>query len=374
MKCLTSVLLFFAGFFCNAQTDTKIRNVIIVTTDGFRWQEIFTGADSQLINSVHFNADTSLVKAQYWNVQVEERRKKLMPFFWNVLAKRGQVYGNRDYKNKVNLKNIFKISYPGYNEILTGYADPNFIPNTKVNNPNPNILDWLNKQDAYKGKVVAFASWNVFPFILNRERTGLPINSGYEDMEEDADSSYEWTNTVQNNVQKKGHTRYDELTFLNAMEYIKINKPRITFIGLGETDEFAHAKRYDLYLKQAGNVDRMLESLWYYIQTDPFYKNNTTLIVTTDHGRGKTFWNWNKHSVLTAGSGQAWLAIIGPDILPLGELTIPNQFYHNQIAATVAAVLGLQFNSIKKIGKPLELPRTKELLLKDIFEATAGKN
>ncbi len=373
MKCLSIIVFFFAGLVCIGQEDGKVRNLIIVTTDGFRWQEIFNGADSQLINNVHFNADTSLVKAQYWNEQSNERRKMLMPFFWNVLAKRGQVYGNRNYQNRVNLKNIFKISYPGYNEILTGYADPTFIPNTKVNNPNPNMLEWLNKQNSYKGKVVAFTSWNVFPFILNRERTGIPINSGYEDMEEDADSSYEWTNTVQNNVQKKGHTRYDELTFLNAMEYIKLNKPHVAFIGLGETDEFAHAKRYDLYLNQAGKLDRMLESLWYYIQTEPFYKNNTTLIVTTDHGRGKTLWNWNKHSVLTAGSGQAWLAMIGPGVLPLGEIKIPNQIYQNQLAATVVEFLGFQFNSVKKIGKPLALPKTDQLLQKDWMEATAGK-
>lgn len=373
MKCFYAIACLFAGYLCHAQSETTIRNVIIVTTDGFRWQEIFNGADSQLINSIHVNADTGLVKAQYWHQQSTERRKMLLPFFWNVLAKRGQLYGNRDYRNKVNLKNIFKISYPGYNEILTGYADPKFIPNTKEYNPNLNILEWLNRQSSYKGKVVAFSSWNVFPFILDRERATLPINSGYEDMEEDADSSFEWINSVQSAVQKKGHTRYDELTFLNAMEYIKINKPHIAFIGLGETDEFAHAKRYDLYLKQASNVDRMLETLWYFIQTDPFYKNNTTLIVTTDHGRGKTFWNWNKHSVLTAGSGQAWLAIIGPDILPTGEQKSPNQFYHNQIAATVAALLGLQFNSVKKIGKPLDVPRARESFQKDMMEATAGK-
>ena len=59
----------------------------------------------------------------YWSDDEKERRQKLMPFFWSVLAKKGQLFGNRQYNNKVNTANIYTFSYPGYNEIFTGNTD-----------------------------------------------------------------------------------------------------------------------------------------------------------------------------------------------------------------------------------------------------------
>ena len=79
----------------------KSPNIFIITTDGFRWQEIFNGADSSLINEEQYTPDTSTLKALYWAATPAERRKQLMPFFWNVLNKKGQLYGNRNEHNKV---------------------------------------------------------------------------------------------------------------------------------------------------------------------------------------------------------------------------------------------------------------------------------
>src|SRR6266705_3224211 len=73
-----------------------VQNLFIITIDGFRWQEVFTGADSALISDGEFCPDTSTMKMMYWASDPKERRKKLMPFFWNVLAAKGQIYGNRN--------------------------------------------------------------------------------------------------------------------------------------------------------------------------------------------------------------------------------------------------------------------------------------
>jgi hypothetical protein len=54
--------------------------LFIITLDGFRWEEVFSGADSSLINNPEINTDTSLIKALYWDADPLERRKKLMPF------------------------------------------------------------------------------------------------------------------------------------------------------------------------------------------------------------------------------------------------------------------------------------------------------
>src|SRR5690349_15400144 len=76
-------------------------NVFIITLDGFRWQELFLGADSSLIHDSGFTKDSAIVKKFFWDKNLVERRKKLMPFFWNVIAKKGQLAGNRLLDNKV---------------------------------------------------------------------------------------------------------------------------------------------------------------------------------------------------------------------------------------------------------------------------------
>jgi arylsulfatase A-like enzyme len=124
---------------------------------------------------------------------------------------------------------------------------------------------------------------------------------------------------------------------------------------LGETDEFAHSSRYDAYLQQATMVDKMIADLWYYVQTDPFYKDNTTFIITTDHGRGSNPNTWKTHNLFIKGSGESWLAMIGPGIHPDGEMDNDQQIYSNQLVATIAQLLGKKFETTKKIGKPIPL-------------------
>lgn len=108
------------------------KNLFIITIDGFRWQELFTGADKALINNTKYTSDTSIVKMMYWAENPEERRKRVMPFFWNIIGTKGQVYGNRNHSFKVNVANLYKCSYPGYNEIFTGRTDLFISSNRKI--------------------------------------------------------------------------------------------------------------------------------------------------------------------------------------------------------------------------------------------------
>ncbi|MEI6088614.1 MAG: phosphoglyceromutase, partial [Bacteroidota bacterium] len=305
--------------------------------------------------------DTALMCAQFWDDAVAERRKKLMPFFWNVIAKQGQLSGNRDYSNDMNVKNLYKISYPGYNEIFTGSPDRTLIPNLAIRNSNINILEWLNGQTEFKGKVVAYSSWNIMPFILAEKENGLPVNSGYEMLNESEDSVNAIINEAQANVVNKTHCRFDMLTYGAAKRYIEEKHPKVLFLGLGETDEFAHKGEYDHYLQKAHQFDEMVAELWYYVQTDPFYKDNTTFIITTDHGRGKKSSTWNAHGFWVGGSGQTWLATIGAGIAPLGEIKEKSQIYASQIAATISQLLGEKFKSNHPVDDPIVLKKVENV-------------
>lgn len=355
MKILGFVLLQLICMQLSAQQPGSPKNVFIITTDGLRWQEIFNGADESIITDIDFVKDTALTKEMYWAESPEERRKKLMPFLWSTILAKGQLHGNRRFNNKVNVSNPYKISYPGYNEILTGYADPFVITNKANNNKNENLLEYLNKQDGYRNSVAAFCSWNIFPYILNKERSKIPVNSGYERAESSTPVG-DIINTVQDSVHTKEATRYDQLTFLHAKEYIINNHPKVMLLGLGETDEFGHKGEYDNYLQQANNVDKMIAELWYLVQTDPFYKNNTIFIITTDHGRGSKPAKWYSHSMLTKGAGETWLAMIGPGIRAIGEMKSNTQIWQKQIAATVAELLDQQFEANHPIAAAFKIP------------------
>jgi hypothetical protein len=327
-----------------ATTASASENVFIIITDGFRWQEVFNGADSSLINDEAFTSDTATLKSMYWANTKEERRKRLMPFFWNVIASKGQLIGNRDLNNKMNVANIYAVSYPGYNEIFTGTTDINISGNSKKNNPNINVLEYLESKEEFEGKIAVFSSWDVFPYILNRSRNNLAMNSGYEKLGNTDETSMMINKVQEKAIVNKTATRYDMLTYTTAKEYIKTNHPRVVVIGFGETDDFAHQKRYDLYLQQANQVDRMISELWHMVQTTPGYKDHTSFLITTDHGRGNTTRHWSSHGFFIDGSSQTWLAMMGPHIESLGERTEKQKIFNKQIAETIANLVGEDFS------------------------------
>ena len=162
----------------NKATNPKI---ILITLDGLRWQDLYTGADPLLIANSAYVEDTTELKEHFWKDSPVKRREALMPFFWTEVVKMGQLHGNRALNSKVDVTNTLWFSYPGYNEILTGKADDDRITsNDKRNNPNKTILELSNNLPQYKGKVAAFGSWDVFPYIVNEERSGVPVNAGFE--------------------------------------------------------------------------------------------------------------------------------------------------------------------------------------------------
>ena len=77
-----------------AQQKTETKNVILITLDGLRWQEIFQGAELKILNNPKFVKD-SLRVLGFGEGDEQERRANLLPFFWNTVAMQGQLYGNR---------------------------------------------------------------------------------------------------------------------------------------------------------------------------------------------------------------------------------------------------------------------------------------
>lgn len=352
----TSLLVLFALVVQAQAPKMKTENVILLTLDGFRWQEMFGGLDSTLLHHKEFTKDKNHLIKEFWAETPEARREKLLPFCWNVIAKKGQLFGDRWNQNLVNVSNDQWFSYPGYSEILVGFHDKRINSNDKFNNPNTTVLEFINQQKAFAGKVAAFGSWDVFPFIINTERSKIPVNAGNEPVKGNLNANERLLNEMLEQIPERwGSVRFDAFTYHFAKEYMNKNQPRVMFISLGETDDFAHEGEYDEYIKSAYQTDRMIADLWDFVQNNPFYKDKTTLIISTDHGRGqKPIDTWKHHGQEIPESNEIWLAFLGPDTPALGHIKTPGQWYQNQIAQTMAAFLGLDYKNVQEVGKKIE--------------------
>jgi len=138
LRFLVLLTLAFASGIQSLRGQLKTRNVALIVTDGLRWQEIFTGADPNLLDEKHGGiwASPAQLRREFWNDDPAERRRMLFPFLWGVVAQQGQIFGNQYKSSVARVTNGLAFSYPGYNEMLTGRPDPRI--NTNEYGPNPN--------------------------------------------------------------------------------------------------------------------------------------------------------------------------------------------------------------------------------------------
>ena len=354
MKRPLLTFLFFILFVpVSIDAKLKTRNVILITLDGIRWQEIFSGADSTLIFNKTFIKDSANVVKRFWADSENQRRQKLMPFLWSEITKDGQLYGNVKKNSIVELENPYWFSYPGYSEMLVGYVDPTRNSNATENNPNITVLEYIHGQPGFDGKVAAFCSWDVFDYILNEERAGFLVNAGmerYEDIR--GNKSLELFNELVFQIPVPwASVRFDAFTYHYAFDYLKRFKPKLLYIAFDETDEFAHEGKYDQYLYSANRLDGFIKNIWNWVQSDHNYKNKTTLIITTDHGRGnEPIDYWRHHGSNVKGAEKVWIAVVGPDTPTTGEVNNSRTIYSSQIAKTISMLLGVDYTNKEPVG------------------------
>lgn len=356
---LFPVLVLLAG--CATQTATvapaatppggRPRNLVLVTIDGLRWQEVFRGAEDALLTREAGGVPANQMEAlrrDFWAGTPEERRQKLMPFLWSTVVARGSVVGNRDAGSKVSVLNPHWVSYPGYNELLTGQSSDFIVSNAPVPNPHTTVLEWLQQKPAFAGRVQVCAEWRVFTSIINAARSRVPV----------------WT-TRQHSPPESASPRVleiekwmDDIPFMAPDEHfdafvnetmkdtVARRRPRVLLLAFGEPDSHAHGRRYDRYLYSIQRCDRFIRELYEWLQTQPEYRDNTAILITPDHGRGVQGEDWTGHGKNVPRSNETWFAACGPDTPARGEWRAGTPELHQaQIAATVAALLGEDFRA-----------------------------
>jgi hypothetical protein len=314
--------------------EAKDANVILLTLDGVRWEEVFRGVDDGL--SVDAN-------------------KSIFTYLTETLIKQGVLYGDRTKGESVRVANSAQNSLPGYQSIMAGATQPcsgNGCGRIKVETFPERIVRDLQLSPE---QVATVASWERIAYAVEHvERTTFvnagdrPLLVGNEPLSPDEAK----LNDTQTKDSPPWHdARYDKYTFAHAMSYLKAKRPRFLFISLNDSDEWGHKGDYDQYVKTLRQHDEWIKELVTTLDGMDQYGRNTTLIITTDHGRGEGN-GWDDHGAGIADSGNVWIYGRSPytEFSKHAESAKPKKrapstpatYTHLDIRPTIEATFGLK--------------------------------
>ncbi len=334
--------------------------VVLFTLDGARLEEMFFGVDTAILRA-QLKPEQRLEEHElyhrYWAPTPQARREKLMPFFWGTLMRQhGSIAGNPALRSRVHVTNRHWFSYPGYSELLIGRALDDVIKsNAPTQNPNRTVLEFLQSSHRLsKQQVAAFASWPVLRVIVEQQAGAVTVNAGAERFDSPdpgvrRDSERQFATPT-----RWGDIRYDVYTARFAMDHLARHRPRVLFVSLDETDAWAHDSRYDRVLEAYGRTDRILQELWVWLQSQPDYRDRTSILITTDHGRGRTPLDWHAHHELTADAGDTWMAFISPSWSRRGEWRNHEPLTASQVPATLIEWMGGDWKQFPGAAAPVK--------------------
>ena len=322
-------------------------NLVLITLDGARTQELFQGLDAGILKSMVKDGpmEGHPLYREFWADTPEARRAKLMPFLWNtIVAGHGSIAGNRWQDSQMLLTNRHRFSYPGYAEILTGMAHDDVI-NTNDNKRYgfETLLEHAQRElKLTKEQVAVFGSWETFNFITEHREGALTVNAGVERLEGALPSLASWNQEQFDIPTPWDGIRHDFHTFRLAMGYLETVKPRVLYLALGQPDDWMHDGRYDRAVQSLKIFDGYLAELWATLERLPAYRGRTALVITTDHGRGDAGEGWRSHGKDVEGAQYVWAVFAGAGWTRRGEWRNAPPIYQNQLAATMLDALGVR--------------------------------
>jgi hypothetical protein len=355
------VLLFISAAFARGNTQAPQGagdNIFLITLDGARIEEVFGGMQLGILQSTlreGQKVEDSPLYRRFWAESPQARREKLMPFFWKTLmAEHGSIAGNPDLGSTVRLTNRHRFSYPGYAEILLGEPHDDVINSNDPNrNPYTTVLEAMREHLRLGPEgVVTVGSWANFNAIVEHTEGATFVNAGQEAL---SGPDHQLLNTLQSETSIPwDDMRHDAFTFRVAMAQLASSRPRVLYLALGETDDWAHDGRYDRVLEAYARSDAYLAQLWNWLDSQSQYKGRTHLLITTDHGRGRTAKDWRDHGAKVEGAQDVWMAFASPSMARRGEWKVHAPLTTSQIAATMASWVGLDWNQMRPhTGRPI---------------------
>ena len=244
------------------------------------------------------------------------------------------------------------VSLPGYREILTGRRCTTCRDNRCPAIQEPTLLDELRVLGHLdQDDVVTLASWEVITRAASAAPSAITISAGRHggptralcavdaatrrDLDAGAHADA-WPG--------HGDYRPDAYTAALALDYIAAARPRVLWVALGDTDEYAHRGDYDAYLRALAAADAFVGRLVQAVGLD-----DTILLVTADHGRAADFRDHGD----APESRAVWLIAAGGPIPRRGAVHTDTAHRLSDIAPTVRALLHLGPDESPRAGAPI---------------------
>ena len=285
---------------------TKDANVVLLTLDGVRYQEFFD--------------------------------KKIFTRYWNSYASKGIVIGDPDQKSKVKVSNLMVLSLPGYRSMHLGsrsFCYSNNCGNVKRQTVGEKVLEQLSLASE---KVAIISSWSMVCKAGMQKESKLFNSCGDRPVES---NGHEEINTQQaGDHPTKWSGRFDKYTFAHGIKYLEQKKPRFMHLSLLDSDEHAHDDNWKGYLNSLKAYDLYIDRLFKKLLELGEYGKRTTVIITTDHGRGKGK-KWTGHT-LSPAAAKIFMAFHGPDIPNKGSVSHKKKITHLHLRPLIELILGLK--------------------------------
>jgi len=215
--------------------DFNARKLVIVLIDGPRWEET-------------------------WG----DNTHQYQPYLRDSLQQLGCVFTNF-YNNGVTL------TIPGHTALLTGHYQN--IANNGLEYP---MYPSLGQLFLEKRQNMRSDAW----LVTSKDKLEVLKSCRHED----------WTNvftpdTDCGNTGNGSGYREDSVTFAHAVQTIQEEHPDFLFIQFKEPDMSGHANNWPAYLDGIKQGDAYAWEIWKLLRASPYYKDNTTFVITNDHGR-----------------------------------------------------------------------------------------
>jgi hypothetical protein len=307
------------------------KNVILLTLDGVRWQEFFHGTDSELDGGAS--------------------EKIIFKNLMKRLSSSGLAIGDRENNSEMTTSNPSLISLPAYQSMMSGLTQncfSNSCSRVPVETMPERLLERLKLK---KEEVATFASWPAISLAVEHQTGRTTINTGIAPFQDPlTDQELLSINNAQLSYGSEGDTRFDKDTIQLALWYLKKHQPRFFYISLNDSDELAHDDEYSKYIEALHQYDEFIENLLKTLESLGEYGKSTTLIITTDHGRGN-HGDWTSHKDSIPESKYIWLAAIGPSIDK--KITTQKVYQHIDLVPTIQLIMGIESQLCEQCGKPI---------------------
>ncbi len=317
-QCFLLVGFFIWATSARAESET---NVILLTLDGVRLNEVFQGIDPRITG---------------------EASRLIMSSLSGPLSNEGVLLGDRT-NTFVHVSNSVSLSLPGYQNIFIGHPTrclTNHCHSVQSETFPEKLVRTLHLD---RLSLAGFASWGALANAFEHKKGATFFNAALTpvDLNDPVHQkiNQEQINDIPSwNQEVEFGARFDKYTFAHGLHFLKTHHPRFLYIGLLDADEYGHRNDYDSYVKMLQQYDFWIQELIETLKNSGEYGKNTLLIVTTDHGRGGLPSTWKRHGILHPHSRQIWMYVWGKGADSF-RMTGQRHYSHNDIRVMVENAL-----------------------------------